>query len=434
MDLLQIPKKFNRCGLKVKCLKCKWQLSTICRLKGTRLSACEHKDKHRYNIVLHVPNTKTSRMTKVIDTKDFDVALKLLFEFKEQMKKNGWQRTKIADAPKDDRRLVSLVAEYLDALSGVNTPEHLIRIRSKEHVGECKKVIERFCQTLKRNGYNLNIIELASIQDREVELYHHYIKNELKLSQSSYNKHFVIMKAFVNWVNKVKMLNVNNYFSHAELTFERTEKTIITKAEFDKLLEVTTSENGWGFHSGERRSYYKPWLKSAYRLALETGVRAEELVRLKWSNIIEIEKGVLVFRIDNLKVNRIQTGLESGKNIRYIPITKSLLSLLNELGYSIKIGSDEYIVEREINLTTKYMMTFISRSFGHYIKLVTKRKIEFKDLRKTYITRISMVLGENTKIFTGHADSEVLKNHYISSAYLVGQLSDFDMFKTTTEN
>ena len=99
------------------------------------------------------------------------------------------------------------------------------------------------------------------------------------------------------------------------------------------------------------------------------------------------------------------------------------------MGYFIQEGRDDYILEREDNLTTKYLMTFISRSFGHFIKLATERKIEFKDLRKTYITRISQILGENTKIFTGHADNEVLKNHYISSAYLVGNLKDFDVFK-----
>jgi hypothetical protein len=60
--------------------------------------------------------------------------------------------------------------------------------------------------------------------------------------------------------------------------------------------------------------------------------------------------------------------------------------------------------------------------------LATETKIEFKDLRKTYITKLSMVCGENTKLFTGHANVEVLKKHYIAQAYLAGNLNKFDMF------
>jgi hypothetical protein len=127
-------------------------------------------------------------------------------------------------------------------------------------------------------------------------------------------------------------------------------------------------------------------------------------------------------------VNRIKTGQDTGTYIRYIPITKGLMDLLIEMGYHQKQGTNGYILDRETNLGTKYMMTFISRSFAHYIKLATKRKIEFKDLRKTYITQIAMLLGENTKMFTGHSNNEVLKNHYIAQAYLAGNLNKFDMF------
>ena len=429
MNPLRVPNKFKRCGIKIKCLKCKWQLTDRCPLKNSNLNSCEFKHQHRYNLIVCVPNTKSSRKTKIIETKDFNLAMIELGKFKESLKENGYQKTPPTDKKKSSFLLVSLAADYLDNISGVNTPEHLIRIRSKLHIGECKKVIQRFCIALEKNGYNIKNIELGTITDHEVAFFHSYIKHELKLSQSSYNKHFVIMKAFVNWVIKIKMLNVHNYFAHAELTFERKEKTIITKEEFNTLLEVATYENGWGLHAGERRNYYKSWITNAFRLALETGTRAEELVTLKWNNIIEIEDGVKVIKINNLKVNRIQTGTDKGKNIRYIPITKGLTSLLDQMGYFIQEGSDDFILEREDNLTTKYLMTFISRSFGHFIKLATERKIEFKDLRKTYITRISQILGENTKIFTGHADNEVLKNHYISSAYLVGNLKDFDVFK-----
>ena len=237
------------------------------------------------------------------------------------------------------------------------------------------------------------------------------------------------MKVFVNWAIEVKGHKMNNPFAHAELTFDKKEKTIITKAEFENLIEVTTHENRWVIYCGEKRNYYKEWLSSAFRLALETGVRTEELVVMKWKDILELEEGVMVLKINNLKVNRIQTGMDSENNIRHIPITQSLRKLLIELGFNEKRGTDEYIIDRQREeLSTKYMMQIISRGFSHYIKLASSRKIEFKDLRKTYITHMAMALGDKTKLFTGHSSDEILKSHYVSSAYLAGNLSDFKMF------
>lgn len=430
MELLRIPSKMKRCGVKIKCLKCKWQVSEKCQLKKSRINSCKYKDKHRFHFVVCVPNTNSDRITQISNAKTFDEAMVEYLKFKEQLKLNSYQKLKIDMTTKPNGSFVPLITEYLDCLSGVNTFSHLIRKRSKSHISESRKVIERFCMILKRLGYNINIIQLDVIRDREIGYFHEYLTNELKLSRTSVNKHFVIMKSFVNWVIKYKMLDVKNYFSKAQLIFQKTEKTIITQKEFEDLIEATTYENGWGFHSGEKRNHFKKWLPFAFRLALHTGTRMEELVNLRWCNIIELESGVQVIKIDNLKVNRILTGYDKGEHLRYIPMTKSLLRLLIEMGYNEKKNTNQYILDTEVYLSKEYKIRFISRSFGHYIKIVSKRKIQFKDLRKTYITRLSMLLGENTKMFSGHADTEVLKNHYISSKYIVGNLKDFDVFNS----
>jgi len=73
-------------------------------------------------------------------------------------------------------------------------------------------------------------------------------------------------------------------------------------------------------------------------------------------------------------------------------------------------------------------MDSISRGFAHYIKQVTDRPIQFKDLRKTYITHLAQILGDKCKLFTGHTNDETIKDNYISSAFLAGNLSDFSIF------
>ena len=39
-----------------------------------------------------------------------------------------------------------------------------------------------------------------------------------------------------------------------------------------------------------------------------------------------------------------------------------------------------------------------------------------------------MALGDKTKLFTGHSSDEILKSHYVSSAYLASNLSHFSVF------
>ena len=244
------------------------------------------------------------------------------------------------------------------------------------------------------------------------------------------------MKTFFNWVIDKKDIKIKNPFNHASLTFEKKEKNIITQEEFEKLLKLITYENGESLDKKKKRNYYKEWLIPAFRLAIETGLRREELVKLKWSDLLLIDNGTLVFRIANLKVNRImRRGNErnnsdgsNGKYINHVPVTKSLKILLNGLGYLKKKDSDSYIIERPVNTDVKFMMNGMSQGFSHFIKLATDRKIKFSDLRKTYISHLAVALGDKLKLFTGHTDDAVLQTHYISSAFLASKLKDFEIF------
>ncbi len=166
----------------------------------------------------------------------------------------------------------------------------------------------------------------------------------------------------------------------------------------------------------------------SYRLALETGERAEPLVRLKWNDIIEVDGGIEMFKIQNLKVNRIQTGESKGKYVRYIPITKGLKALLIELGYNEKKGSDEYVLKTDAGESVAYIMQLITRSFSHYVAKAGLRHIVFKDLRKTYISHLTVAMGSNAKMYTGHnGDARVIEQHYLSQAFLSSNLKDFDV-------
>lgn len=427
--MLKIPQKYSRIGIKIKCLKryCKWQISHSCGLTGKKISTCQHKDKHRYNLIVCIPKGGGKRKTRVIETKNFETAMIELNNFKRELSMVDYH-TGTAGKKIEKTTVHEFILEYLDCISGASEHTFMNRRRSSDHVDDCRRVLERFMKSLKLRGYPISVLDIKKVGNDEVQVFHEYLLDKLKLGRTTYNKHFVIVKAFFNWVIRVKDSTVKNPFNHASLQYNKREKNIITKTEFEALLKVVTPENGYHTDKTKTRNYYKPWLKDTIRLALETGLRREELFQLKWSDLIQIENNGMVFRISNLKVNRIRTGDNEGRYLKHVPVTKSLKKLLIELGYVKKKKTDDFIIERPDGTDMKYLMNSLSRGFAHYIKLVTNRSIEFKDLRKTIFTRLAMALGDKCKLFTGHTQDEILQTHYISSAFLASNLNDFSVF------
>jgi integrase len=415
-----------KCGVSVKCLQCKCNVTDKCGLTKKNVKYCQHIDKHRYNLTVCIPGTENKRRLKILDTTNFETALIEMQKFRSELKTQGYHKVKTNTKSVTAPTLLDFATAYLNSMSGENTPAILIRLKSQSHIDDCQRAIFRFGMVLKKAGYCYETIKLEEISDTEVSLYHEYLLNELKLKPRTYNKHIAAMRTLYTWATRVKDYKGSNPFNHVELRNQITkEKNIITKEEFDKLLSVVKYENGF---DARNKNLYKDWLPAAYRLAVETGLRREELMTLKYSDVVQLDNNKLVFRISNLKVNRIRNGEDDGNYIKNIPVTKSLMQLLMDLGYSEKQNTDAYIIDRQEGTELSYMMDLLSRSFTHFIKLATNRKIEFKDLRKTYITHLTMALGSNSKIFTGHSNDDILKVSYLSNAFMAGKLSDFKMF------
>lgn len=426
--MLKVPGKYQRSGIKIKCLKCKYDIgSGICHNTNKGISTCPYKELHRYNLVVCIPHSVGGRRTKILQTTDFDTALVEMTKFRQELTNNNYHRKVKTSMP--NTTFLSYATDYLNAISGVNTPEFLRRQRSKEHISDSRLAITRFCLCLKKKGYNMDTLELAEIKDDEVGIFHSYLKDKLCLGPRSYNKAMGILKTLFNYFIRVKDYNGCNPFNHLELRNEpKGDPTIVTKKEFEDLLSVITAKNGVTVGQGKMRNHYHEWLEASFKLALQTGLRREELFSLRWSNLKQLEKGVRVLQVMNLKVNRIATGDGNGKSIKYVPVTKGLMQVLYELGYAEKKGTDGFIIERADGLGMVYLKNALSRSFAHYIKLVTERRIKFKDLRKTYITFLTLALGPNAKLFTGHTNDQVLKSHYLSGAFIASNISDFKIF------
>lgn len=152
---------------------------------------------------------------------------------------------------------------------------------------------------------------------------------------------------------------------------------------------------------------------------------------MKFSDIILDQNECPIFiRVEHFKLNRIRNIQdEEGKDYLMIPVTKELRDLLMEMGYHEFKGTDTFLIAPTEGIKRSVIMDLISRSFSHFYRLLkTGRALQFKCLRKTYITQLFMKFGDDTKILTHHSGMEVIKKHYLDTKPLLESVKDFSVF------
>ena len=104
---------------------------------------------------------------------------------------------------------------------------------------------------------------------------------------------------------------------------------------------------------------------NAFKLFLLVGGRREEVLSLKWDDIIQGNNGVLFFQFRNLKVERL-----GNKNTpkKFSPINEDLMKILKEMGYDQMKGKNVKLIDPENAYTINTIMEKVSRSFTHFRK------------------------------------------------------------------
>ena len=274
-----------------------------------------------------------------------------------------------------------------------------------------------FFQSLKDTS-SVQTILVSKINNFHVSRFYKYLESK-NYSGKTFNSHWDSLRRFYDFINEIQKVKCDNPFKHfTRKKIVKQTNLSLTKEEFNSILDAVNKTSAYltlGGKHKERKNMYRTYLIDGFKLFLLCGARREEVVDLKWSDIFISTKGIMFFKIQNLKVTR----NKKRETEKHIPINRDLQALLYELGYDNKKHTDEFVLYPERTESSHTIMNNLSKAFTHYRKNAgIEKNISLKNLRKTYITWLNQVLGKDTGIVSGHSTKEVINTYYIDPQIL----------------
>lgn len=403
-----VPKKYKGEGLHTYCNACKRQITDKCPLTQNSVKKCENKDKWRYKIVKHIPQPggPGKKRTKICDSQTLEGALQELYSFKGSSSRNSENRIGTK------RSLKEGIEVFFKKKFGEAEFKHQSKSLTKDHKEDIVRVLKRFSDSLRNSGKNPDKMYLSDLDDTVLGPFYLHLEQFIE-SNSARDRHTRIMRNFLSFLQNRGMYTGANFFKTVDTEEISGSPVSVTDEEFEKVLAVITEENSVGRKGKNRlKKYYRQWLPLIFRMARLTGVRKEELYNLKWSDIYTHKKGDEKFElliVHNLKVERLKNRDDI---VKVIPVTDSIKELLQEAKDS-GLTSEKLI---ETTLSYKAFKDFIGRAFTHFYKIAFPEQEEhkvFKQLRKSQMSDISGMLGEEAHKLTGHSGKQILEKHYV---------------------
>ena len=431
MENLKIPVKYKSVGLYVYCNKCK---SYSNKSDGylRKSESCAHPPERQvFKLMVHIPNTRNLCRTKVLKTRDAKEAEEKRFEFIKLLEQNGYNLSSITSVKQSeqDRYLLTYqMSRFIDFITNggfyeFESPKEL----EKETIKDYQRHFRYFLESLSKN-VNIRSVKVNEIDKPHLELFHNYIKKKTD-SDKTYGNIMTSLKRFFNHLIRYEKFPISNPFTLVTIHSVEYDPLTFTQEEFNRVLSVTTIENG--FDNNEKRNRFREWLPTAFKLGLFSCLRLDELVHLKFKDIVTIE-GVTVLEAANQKANKL-IGEHGGKKkrIKRIAVIQELHDvLINECEFEKNSAKDEYIIAPDVSRSTA--RDIIGKGFTQFKRIagIDEDKC-FKDLRGTFMNKIHTQYGDIvlTTTVSDHSSKDVVRKHYLSQIEAAKKTKGLKIFR-----
>jgi len=407
MSKLRLPKN-PYTGLRLFC--------TVCKANNPK---CRHYDRWAYRIRIHIAGSEKGVKSKVLKAKTYDEALDEAIAFKKSMLASNFQLDQPKLLKEKDYSYPAAVLKYHQYLSGNHELKQFRKVVSKGHKDEAIRYCRAFADILKFR-HDISRLSVKKIDEYDVAAL--YEELEQKYHPRTFNKAMGCLKAFFTFLVDIEKVKFSNPFeSYVTKSVSKGQIRTLTKDEFSKVLDAINVAEIYAENSKGKKRMHWPELDVAFKLFLLTGCRREEVIDLKWSQLMISVSGTRFFRIVNGKVKKqMEAKGQSGEPpLKYVPINVDLFKLLGELGYDKYKGQDRYILYANRTVQTKTIVDRVSKSFTHYRKQAgISKEVSLDELRKTYLSWMNTIMHKDTRILSSHASDEVLQDYYLDPTIL----------------
>lgn len=425
---MKLSSKNQQTGLYIYCNACKGSPKDgKCCIKDGK---CESPERQVYKLRIHVPGTINNRKTIILPVRDEASAAKMALQLRSDFKHQRPIREESASG-------YSLFDYTLKFLEFKKSPSKNQRPVSKSTLEDYSLHLMHMTKSLISAGINTKICQAKDMNDEMAKI----VFESLKKFPSSLTqkKYFGTYETFANYLIKEEKVLLANPFAGWRFDGKTTANEVIYQEEFDKLLKKIDTGDQYRLEkkSGIQRKMFYPWLKTAFSLALFTGGRRQEIPELKWTDIIpnritgQLPGGFIILKdIKNTQILKLDAT-----RLKPIEINLDLAELLLESGYEFMKGKDQYIIDPNQNYKRQFIKDFLSKSFAHYISMVSNRDLSFKCLRKTWFTSCAKAVGDkNASFMGGHSDKDVTLAHYINAMEAAGTNMKFTRIFHTSDS
>ena len=376
-----------------------------------------------YKAIVHVSGTKSKTRPKVLQATDFKSALSEFIDFKDQVTANGFQKIEIKETVTNvPSRLIECFAYYIGFLNNEGVVAHKQKKREQKYINEVDRTFSQFQEALTNNGVDCSILKFTEVNDIMIGFLHDHLLKTLKLENKTYNNKMGLLSGFTSHIISTFELNYKNPFLGVPSRVVNVIVESVEENEFEQLLAIITPENGVAMKiiktlkNPKKVTMYRPWLKHAYKFALFTGGRSEDIVLPQWKDIqLTVDGKFDTIKVVDHKIDSANNNLTSEKDrfFKYFAITKELAELLFEMGYEIYKGSEKYIIAPEDSVSRSFVSKLISESFTHYYKqLNTGKKVSFKEIRKAFMTEALKQYSDSSVALTNHSTISMTLKRY----------------------
>ncbi|GEM_PF-1599488 len=400
-------KKFT--GLHIVCKKC----NKLIEVSQEAYKGCRHPiNRQRYKAVI---KQNGSRKTRDLKALDYDAAIKQLLEFKQELSNPIQFVSQIQKTETKPELLKDCIMMFSDWLENVDVPFFEQKVRTKEYIRDTVGYVCKLKTYLENKGYKTDKTTIYQVDKNVVNEYFEDLYSKSN-SIATYNHNIRALKGFYKFLIVTKGYELINPLQYAKLKNEAPNPINVADNDFVKIINCVSEKNSiQTYKNGVKKNRFRPYIKEAFELIAYSGMRIQEAISIKYSDIVLNESGEIdfVMGIDNKYEKAHNYDKSKPQKIVPIPYSPELEDLLSRLDYKRHLGEDRYLIGPDENISRESMAKQLSHSFGFYRnKAGITSPIGLKHLRKSFLTKIETQTGLVESLGYQKTKS-VIQNNYL---------------------